>query len=369
MWAIALAAAALTAPVLAQGGATCNQTQACPLSAPCCSPYGFCGKAQFCLGGCEPLYSYQLTSCKPEPVCRDLVTDFTDLSRVMMNGTKYDGNATAWDWVVDAGKVVPSPTGDGARLTLTQADKGTKISTTRYVHYGLIDFVMETSRWPGVVSAAITMSDVKDEIDFEWPGAVTNQVQSNFFFLGHVNYSDSNGGYHNLSGNTATSFHKYTINWQPDVLEWWIDDKIVRSVKKADTWKESTQQYYFPTTPSRVQLSVWPAGIEGAAKGTVEWAGGMIDWTEADYINNGYFWNTIKQVSISCTDELPIAPDSTGYQFVGNDSDNVPMVGLTNRSTNMHANGAGTVSPVGAGLALALATSILLAFPAMAWLV
>ncbi|BEI83795.1 hypothetical protein CcaverHIS002_0403990 [Cutaneotrichosporon cavernicola] len=369
MWAIALAAAALTAPVLAQGGATCNQTQACPLSAPCCSPYGFCGKAQFCLGGCEPLYSYQLTSCKPEPVCRDLVTDFTDLSRVMMNGTKYDGNATAWDWVVDAGKVVPSPTGDGARLTLTQEDKGTKISTTRYVHYGLIDFVMETSRWPGVVSAAITMSDVKDEIDFEWPGAVTNQVQSNFFFLGHVNYSDSNGGYHNLSGNTATSFHKYTINWQPDILEWWIDDKIVRSVKKADTWKESTQQYYFPTTPSRVQLSVWPAGIEGAAKGTVEWAGGMIDWTESDYINNGYFWNTIKQVSISCTDELPIAPDSTGYQFIGNDSDNVPMVGLTNRSTSMHANGAGTVSPVGAGLALALATSILLAFPAMAWVV
>jgi hypothetical protein len=42
---------------------------------------------------------------------------------------------------VDAGKLEPAPNGDGARLTLTEKG-GTKISTTRYVHYGLIDFTM-----------------------------------------------------------------------------------------------------------------------------------------------------------------------------------------------------------------------------------
>lgn len=26
-------------------------------------------------------------------------TDFNDFSRVLLNGTKYDGNATAYDWV------------------------------------------------------------------------------------------------------------------------------------------------------------------------------------------------------------------------------------------------------------------------------
>jgi len=59
---------------------------------------------------------------------------------------------------------------------------GTRISSTRYVHYGTIDFVLsklvfqlktltlsEASRWAGVVSAAITMSDVKDEIDLVTP--------------------------------------------------------------------------------------------------------------------------------------------------------------------------------------------------------
>jgi hypothetical protein len=53
---------------------------------------------------------------------------------------------------------------------------GTKISSTRYIQYGTIDFVLreskgdgvlctllmpETSKWPGVITAAITMSDVK----------------------------------------------------------------------------------------------------------------------------------------------------------------------------------------------------------------
>jgi len=59
---------------------------------------------------------------------------------------------------------------------------GTRMSSTRYVHYGTMDFVLsklafrfetltlsEASRWAGVVSAAITMSDVKDEIDLVTP--------------------------------------------------------------------------------------------------------------------------------------------------------------------------------------------------------
>ena len=35
---------------------------------------------------------------------------------------------------------------DGLRLTLNQSNTGTKISSTRYVHYGKIDFVMRAYR-------------------------------------------------------------------------------------------------------------------------------------------------------------------------------------------------------------------------------
>ena len=44
-----------------------------------------------------------------------------------------------------------------------------------------------TSKWPGVVSAAITMSDVKDEIDWEWTGTSLNNAQTNVWFLGVAN--------------------------------------------------------------------------------------------------------------------------------------------------------------------------------------
>lgn len=37
---------------------TCNATNLCPSTAPCCSEYGYCGTDSYCLGGCEPL-------CKP----------------------------------------------------------------------------------------------------------------------------------------------------------------------------------------------------------------------------------------------------------------------------------------------------------------
>lgn len=61
--------------------------------------------------------------------------------------------------------------------------------------------------------------------------------------MGVANYSATNGAHHNVSGDdTASTFHTYTLNWQPDVLEWWVDGYVVRSVKKEDTWKDAAQQ-------------------------------------------------------------------------------------------------------------------------------
>lgn len=45
---------------------------------------------------------------------------------------------------------------------------------------------MKTGKWSGVVTAFITMSPIKDEIDWEWPGAQTTEAQSNYFWQGFV---------------------------------------------------------------------------------------------------------------------------------------------------------------------------------------
>jgi beta-glucanase (GH16 family) len=41
---------------------------------------------------------------------------------------------------------------------------------------------VKTGRWAGVVTAFITMSNIKDEIDWEFPGANT----TNFFWQGNI---------------------------------------------------------------------------------------------------------------------------------------------------------------------------------------
>lgn len=43
--------------------------------------------------------SYQTTSCLPDPLCKSGTYDFNDLSRVLLNATQYNGNASMWDWV------------------------------------------------------------------------------------------------------------------------------------------------------------------------------------------------------------------------------------------------------------------------------
>lgn len=46
--------------------------------------------------------------------------------------------------------------------------------------------LVKTGRWAGVVTAFITMSDIKDEIDWEFPGAATTEGQTNYFWQGVI---------------------------------------------------------------------------------------------------------------------------------------------------------------------------------------
>ncbi|KIO31409.1 glycoside hydrolase family 16 protein [Tulasnella calospora MUT 4182] len=332
----------LAAPLLS-AQSTCGAGSLCGSSAPCCSEFGFCGDGTQCLGGCNPLHSHSLDSCTPSPICADETTTFNTLDRVLTNYTIYEGNATTHDWVVDSGKVFISSKNELV-LALTKDNNGTRISSTRYVHYGTITATLKTARSAGVVNAFITMSDVRDEIDWEWPGAQTSQAQSNYFFLGQVDYSNSHGATHDGLSDTYANYHDYTIDWTPDTLTWSIDGNPVRTLQKTDTLSKDGSYYAYPTTPARVQLSIWPAGIPGAPQGTVDWAGGMIDWTDPDYVAQGQFSTIVKSVTIKCAKEtsttianngtLPANPRS--YVYTKNDTV-VPRVLVSNESTNVNS--------------------------------
>ena len=105
----------------------------------------------------------------------------------LVTADKYDGNSSSHAWTMDQG--TPQHTnnnGGEIALVLTETNNGTRISSTKYVHYATITATAKTGKWAGVVTAFITMSNIKDEIDWEWPGTKTTEAQSNFFFQGHV---------------------------------------------------------------------------------------------------------------------------------------------------------------------------------------
>jgi hypothetical protein len=51
-----------------------------------------------------------------------------------------------------------------------------------------------------------------------------------------------------------------------------------------------------------VQLSIWPGGASNQAQGTIDWAGGPINWGSADIKNSGYYYIQVQSVTVQCYD-------------------------------------------------------------------
>jgi len=253
-----------------------------------------------------------------------------------VNGTTFDGNSTLYEWTADQGSPLNTNNNGGElALILTQdsrAPTGSRVSTTEYVLYGTITATLKTGKWPGIVTAFITMSNVKDEIDWEFTG-VNGKAQSNFFFEGHVDYTAGNGATHDVSSDTHDNYHDYTIDWQPDTLTFSIDGNVVRTVQKADTLVNGVYQY--PTSPARVQLSIWGGGLPNSPPGVVTWAGGQIQFNEPDYVAAGNQYEVlVSKVTVQCSTNSPltVTPDTLSYMYGANDTSGVPTVYASNHT-------------------------------------
>ncbi|KAK2757036.1 hypothetical protein FQN54_005005 [Arachnomyces sp. PD_36] len=290
-----LAAALSVQAVLGVDLVKCDKDNHCPEESPCCSQYGECGTGAYCLGGCDPINSFELESCVPAPVCESKTYTWDDLDSVQKN-TEYLGDASKADWV-SSGEALNS---DGNLiLTMASGSVGTLLANNHYVWYGKTSARMKTSRGNGVITAFILLSDVKDEIDYEWVGADLLTTQTNYYYQGILDWEN---GENATVTDTFEEWHTYEIDWQPETLTWSIDGEVKRTVNKADTFNPETNQFEFPQSPARVQLSLWPAGLPENPKGTIEWAGGLVDWEHEDIKENGYYFATVDEVTIECYD-------------------------------------------------------------------
>ena len=129
------------------------------------------------------MYSNSLDSCVPAPVCNSQDYQLNSLNGITSN-TRYLGDPSSSNWVYSG---TPKVFNNEVLLTLSQdgqSASGTLLASTSYVWYGKVTANLTSSRGAGVVSAFILLSDVKDEIDFEFVGTDLSHVQSNYYFQG-----------------------------------------------------------------------------------------------------------------------------------------------------------------------------------------
>jgi len=98
---------------------------------------------------------------------------------------------------------------------------------------------------------------------------------------------------------------------------------------------------------------LWPASISSSPKGTVDWAGGMINWNDPDYQSAGHFYARINSISVKCANSsnMPANSNITSYVYGGNNASsssssnhNIPTILFSNRTTLLNGGLAGRLA-------------------------
>ncbi|PYH81043.1 hypothetical protein BO82DRAFT_392723 [Aspergillus uvarum CBS 121591] len=279
---------------LASASTTCSADNKCPESAPCCYS-GVCGVGTSCLGSCNPLMSYSFDSCTPEPICKNQTYSWSNLDDTVAYD-QYLGNSSQYEWTWSG---YPKIENGSLMLTMPNQTTGSLMTLNHYIWYGKVSAKIKSSRGGGVITGFILMSDVKDEIDFEFVGYNLSSVQTDFYFQGVENYTNEVNAAVS-TGNTYNTWHTYTIDWTPEQLEWQVDGVTMRTLTKNSTYNATSGIYMYPQTPSRLQMSLWPSGLSSEGEGTIEWGGGLVDWNSADMEKYGYYYALYKDITIEC---------------------------------------------------------------------
>lgn len=119
----------------------------------------------------------------PAPVCKSGVFNFDSMDRITAK-SKYLGDSSKTDWVMDGEAILFN---GNVLLTMAPDTVGTLLASSTYMWYGNVKAKFKTSRGAGVVTAFILLSDVKDEIDYEFVGVDLGVAQTNYYFQGITN--------------------------------------------------------------------------------------------------------------------------------------------------------------------------------------
>lgn len=163
---------------------------------------------------------------------------------------------------------------DGLTLTLAKRFDNPGLKSNFYIMFGRVEVVFKAAEGKGVISSFFLQSDDLDEVDLEWFGGDQYEVQSNYFSKGNTATYDR-GEYHPIP-NPMADFHTYTLDWTKDSLSWYFDGDLLRTL-------DSDNSQGYPQSPMALYMGIWAGGDPSNAPGTIDWAGGETDYSQAPF--------------------------------------------------------------------------------------
>lgn len=177
---------------------------------------------------------------------------------------------------------------NGAQFTISQKDESPTVQTNFYLFFGQVEVIARAAPGQGIISSMVLESNDLDEIDWEFMGGNDSFVETNYFGKGNTTDSSTRAFYYPVSQATEL-FHNYTLDWSQEKLDWIIDGNVVRTL----LYEDANGGQAYPQTPMQLKLGNWAGGDASEPNGTIEWAGGLTDYSQ------GPFTMTVKSVRVS----------------------------------------------------------------------
>ena len=243
---------------------------------------------------------------------RDFTDNFltfdTDFWFVSDFAIPADWNQTAWDAdYITAGPGTVTLEFDGAD-TSGKPFTGSEIQSDQFYSYGTFEVEMQASGTPGVVSSFFLYSntffgaDKHVEIDFEFLGGQTEFVQVNYYYANEK--LGSNGSVSvPLGFDASTGVHTYTIDWQPDSIQWLADGNLIYEITSE------TGSIPIPDEPMKIFASIWTGG-----ENLENWHGPVADDAVASAQYNQISYSRYEPVApLSSGDTVSFAGETDAY--------------------------------------------------------
>lgn len=192
----------------------------------------------------------------------------------------------------------PTYNSSGVAFTISESGDAPQLTSKWYIMFGKVDVVLKAAPGAGIVSSFVLQSDDLDEIDWEWLGADSTEVQTNYFGKGQT--TTYNRGAFQSDPDNQSGFKQYTLEWTSQQITWYIDGTPIRTLTPSTA---ETNQY--PQTPMMIKVGAWSGGDPSNAEGTIEWARGPTNYADGPF--------TMMVSSIAVTDYST----GTSYSYSG----------------------------------------------------